>query len=92
MSGPVGSLYIQRFGSGQGPFCGEQLCERLRRGEVRSTPRLRLDQGDGSPADERKHLCSPRDGLMAQLLSAFLGASGVDRFCWATSAWASSSS
>jgi TM2 domain/GYF domain 2 len=74
-------FYVNSMGSTHGPYEHPQLQGMVRAGQVKSDTPLSDDRGGGwFPARDLPGLFSPKEWLVALLLSIFLGTVGVDRF------------
>jgi len=77
----TGSFMLAHLGQEYGPYGFDQLRQMALAGQLKGDATLRdSTQGGWFPAKQLPGLFSHRDWLVTVLLSAFLGAFGVDRF------------
>ena len=74
------TFFISRMGREEGPYTFMDLKAMVRADAVKSGTLLRRESGAWFNASEVPDLFSPKDWVVALLLSIFLGNFGVDRF------------
>lgn len=76
-------FYVSVLGMERGPYSVMELREMLRTGQIRQSETMARTTEEGSfwfSVNQIPGLVSPKDALLALLLSIFIGWLGVDRF------------